>query len=67
MLVRGAGNQTSMLAMLRVSVPGRPGLDYPLLASVPVTQFSCRNLTAGLYPDPATRCQVPDTPLLAVH
>ena len=39
-------------------VPGVPGRDYPLLASVPPTLFSCRGqVDGGYYADPQTNCQ----------
>jgi hypothetical protein len=31
----------------RNSVPGEPGTDYPILASVQETSFSCEGLTYG--------------------
>ena len=36
------------LAWLRDSVPGEPGVDYPILYSPdPDTSFSCRGLVSG--------------------
>ena len=46
------------LDWLRSSVPGEPGVDYPLLASVQDTSFSCSGLTfGGYYADPEQDCQ----------
>ena len=39
-------------------VPGVAGRDYPVLARVPPTLFSCRGQVAGgYYADPQTQCQ----------
>ena len=35
------------LAMLQTSVPGVPGEDYPILAEVPETAFSCEGQVDG--------------------
>ena len=46
------------LDWLRSSVPGEPGLDYPILSSVQETDFSCSGLVpGGYYADPAQQCQ----------
>ena len=38
---------------------GEPGVDYPTLASVPDTDFSCDNrISGGYYADVQTNCQV---------
>ena len=34
--------QESDLDSLRQSVPGEPGTDYPILAAIPDTAFSCQ-------------------------
>jgi len=40
-------------------IPGEAGLDYPVLASVPDTDFSCDNrVSGGYYADTQTACQV---------
>ncbi|XP_075228139.1 uncharacterized protein LOC142328318 [Lycorma delicatula] len=40
-------------------VMGRPGIDFPVLPSIPVTSFSCRSVRApGYYADLDTDCQV---------
>jgi len=45
------------LAWLRESVPGEPGLDYPIYASPPSTSFSCAGRQPGLYADVEAGCQ----------
>jgi hypothetical protein len=38
---------------------GRPGLDFPVLPSIPKTGFSCREVkSSGYYADLDTDCQV---------
>ncbi|XP_026821168.1 nuclear pore complex protein DDB_G0274915 [Rhopalosiphum maidis] len=40
-------------------VMGRPGIDFPILPSIPQTDFSCRKVKKpGYYADPETDCQV---------
>nr|XP_014290826.2 uncharacterized protein LOC106690067 [Halyomorpha halys] len=40
-------------------VIGRPGVDFPVLPSIPRTEFSCRNVkSSGYYADLETGCQV---------
>ena len=47
------------LDWLRESIPGEPGVDYPILASVQETSFSCSGLVfGGYYADPEQECQV---------
>jgi len=47
------------LKMLMTSVPGVPGEDYPILADVPETAFSCENgVEGGYYADSEAECQV---------
>jgi len=36
-----AGSGSDNIAMLEKAVPGIPGQDYPILAEVPETSFSC--------------------------
>uniref|UniRef100_A0A182RF44 Chitin-binding type-2 domain-containing protein n=1 Tax=Anopheles funestus TaxID=62324 RepID=A0A182RF44_ANOFN len=43
---------------LRSALPGEPDVDYPILSSVPTTQFSCDKRHHGYYADVETRCQV---------
>merc|ERR1719234_2767032 len=50
------------IKMLRMSVPGEPGVDYPILATVPTTSFSCvGKAEGGYYADVETGCQVVHT------
>jgi len=50
------------IKMLRMSVPGEPGVDYPILATVPRTSFSCvGKAEGGYYADVETGCQVVHT------
>ena len=37
---------------------GKPGRDFPVLNSVPRTDFSCAGLIPGYYADESTGCQV---------
>lgn len=42
-----------------VGVVGRPGVDFPILPSIPYTDFSCKKVKKpGYYADPETDCQV---------
>ena len=46
------------LDWLRNAVPGEPGVDYPVLASVQETSFTCDDKTmGGYYADPEQDCQ----------
>ncbi|XP_050294016.1 adhesive plaque matrix protein isoform X2 [Anthonomus grandis grandis] len=39
--------------------PGKPGVDYPALSSIPKTTFSCKTQRyKGFFGDPDTNCQV---------
>merc|ERR1712083_318378 len=50
------------IKMLRMSVPGEPGVSYPILSSVPTTSFSCvGKAEGGYYADVETGCQVVHT------
>ena len=41
------------------TIPGQAGVDYPTLASIPDTSFSCANrVMGGYYADVETECQV---------
>lgn len=42
----GAGGDNN-LAMLEKSIPGVPGQDYPILAEVPESSFSCDGQVDG--------------------
>uniref|UniRef100_A0A182QHE0 Chitin-binding type-2 domain-containing protein n=1 Tax=Anopheles farauti TaxID=69004 RepID=A0A182QHE0_9DIPT len=43
---------------LRSALPGEPDVDYPILGTVPATQFRCDQRHQGYYADVETRCQV---------
>merc|ERR1719308_520870 len=44
---------------LEESIPGIPGEDYPIYATVPDTGFTCDGLVeGGKYGDPSAECQV---------
>ena len=50
---------TSAFQQLLQEIPGEAGVDYPVLASVPDTGFSCDNrVSGGYYADTETACQV---------
>lgn len=50
------------IKMLGISVPGTPGEDYPILATVPKTSFTCADKDGGgYYADMETQCQVHHT------
>lgn len=39
--------------------PGRPGIDYPALSTIPQTKFNCKTQRyKGFFGDPQTNCQV---------
>ena len=49
---------SSPLDWLRTSVPGEPGVDYPVFAEVQDTSFSCEGrVIGGYYADPEMDCQ----------
>ena len=51
--------QGDELEGLRAALPGEPGEDYPIFASVPETGFSCSaRVHGGYYADIAAGCQV---------
>ncbi|XP_071445382.1 serine-rich adhesin for platelets-like isoform X2 [Hetaerina americana] len=42
-----------------LGVKGRPGIDFPNLAAIPITSFTCRNVKeSGYFADMETKCQV---------
>ncbi|KAF2354124.1 Chitin binding domain [Trinorchestia longiramus] len=46
------------LAPLTETIPGVPGLDYPIMSTVPYTNFYCTNMPwPGFYADTEARCQ----------
>ncbi|XP_069156139.1 mucin-19 [Procambarus clarkii] len=47
------------LTALVETVPGVPGLDYPIISTVPYTNFYCSDMPwPGFYADTEARCQV---------
>ncbi|XP_033234894.1 putative uncharacterized protein DDB_G0268364 isoform X2 [Drosophila pseudoobscura] len=42
---------------LRHTIPGEPGLDYPILSTPPKTSFVCKGRHEGYYADVESRCQ----------
>lgn len=47
--------------------PGRPGIDYPALSSIPQTSFNCKTQRyKGFFGDPDTNCQVRTKKLLCI-
>merc|ERR1711934_1331771 len=54
-----ASDADAALAMLQGSIPGVPGEDYPILAEVPESGFTCDGqVDGGYYADPEAECQV---------
>jgi hypothetical protein len=39
-------------------VLGRPGVDFPVMTTIPKTDFDCKNLGNGYFADLETSCQV---------
>merc|ERR1711934_794160 len=59
---KGDDGEEMNIKMLRMSVPGEPGVDYPILATVPSTSFSCvGKAEGGYYADMETGCKVVNT------
>ena len=53
------GNDAGADGGLEVNIPGVPGEDYPVLAAVPDTGFTCDGLVeGGYYADPEAVCQL---------
>ena len=45
-----------------MSIPGEPGVDFPVYSAVPDTGFDCAAQdNPGIYTDTEADCQVPDT------
>lgn len=42
-------------------VLGKPGIDFPVMTTIPKTKFDCRNLGNGYFADLETSCQVSPT------
>ncbi|XP_037092310.1 uncharacterized protein LOC119112300 [Pollicipes pollicipes] len=51
------GGSSDPLQWLRDSVPGEPGVDYPIYATIPPTSFSCDGRVPGYYADVEAGCQ----------
>ncbi|XP_024936378.1 uncharacterized threonine-rich GPI-anchored glycoprotein PJ4664.02 isoform X2 [Cephus cinctus] len=53
------GNEDLLKEWLKgAGVMGQPGVDFPVLTTIPRTAFSCRGLKGGYYADLETNCQV---------
>ncbi|XP_046628884.1 mucin-4 isoform X2 [Neodiprion virginianus] len=53
------GNEDLLKEWLKgAGVMGQPGVDFPVLTTIPATKFSCRGVKGGYYADPETNCQV---------
>jgi hypothetical protein len=57
--VPGTITQTFPANTIEGGTPGRPGIDYPALSSIPQTSFNCKTQRyKGFFGDPHTNCQV---------
>ncbi|XP_015122673.1 flocculation protein FLO11 [Diachasma alloeum] len=52
------GNEELLKEWLSGAGLGQPGVDFPMLTTIPATEFSCRGLKGGYYADLETNCQV---------
>lgn len=54
-----AANPEADFGDIRESIPGEPGIDYPVYGSPPKTSFSClkQSCSAGYYADMEVQCQ----------
>ncbi|EDW01450.1 GH20446 [Drosophila grimshawi] len=52
-----ASDYTDQQFDLRHTIPGEPGVDYPILSEVPKTSFVCKGRHEGYYADVESRCQ----------
>ncbi|XP_011299846.1 mucin-12 [Fopius arisanus] len=52
------GNEELLKEWLSGAGLGQPGVDFPMLTTIPTTAFSCRGLKGGYYADLETNCQV---------
>ncbi|KAH8397048.1 hypothetical protein KR215_008059 [Drosophila sulfurigaster] len=52
-----ANDYTDQQFDLRHTIPGEPGIDYPILSEVPKTSFVCKGRHEGYYADVESRCQ----------
>eukprot|EP00094_Tigriopus_californicus_P006349 TCALIF_06114-PA protein Name:"Protein of unknown function" AED:0.25 eAED:0.25 QI:0/0.5/0/0.66/1/1/3/0/174 len=56
--VSGPSVEEVNLKMLRGSVPGTPGVDYPIFSQAPITNFDCSDkIFGGYYADVDAQCQ----------
>ncbi|OTF77852.1 hypothetical protein BLA29_008840, partial [Euroglyphus maynei] len=54
----GFDNSVDMMDMMRNSIRGEPGKDYPILLDIPITRFKCSDQEfPGYYADVETQCQ----------
>ncbi|XP_044259553.1 uncharacterized protein LOC123008045 [Tribolium madens] len=55
----GTVTQTFPANTVDGGTPGRPGIDYPALSTIPQTSFNCKTQRyKGFFGDPHTNCQV---------
>ncbi|XP_014209897.1 uncharacterized protein LOC106640384 [Copidosoma floridanum] len=47
-----------VIALCAHDSSGQPGVDYPILTSIPATSFKCQDQKSGYYADQETHCQV---------
>ncbi|XP_034943136.1 uncharacterized protein [Chelonus insularis] len=53
------GFNTPTMSIKSGAIRGKPNLDYPTYASIPHTDFNCKDQRyKGFFGDPSTRCQV---------
>ena len=57
-LSSGEEDPVYVAGLSKYGLPGDPGIDYPILPSIPLTDFHCRGRTPGFYGDTQTACQV---------
>ena len=51
-------DDSASINILTMAIPGTPGQDYPILAEVPETDFSCEGrVEGGYYADVTSQCQ----------
>jgi len=51
--------QDDPLDQLRNTIPGEPGVDYPIMSSIEDTGFDCQGkVFGGFYADPGADCQI---------
>ncbi|XP_044014110.1 putative uncharacterized protein DDB_G0282133 [Aphidius gifuensis] len=52
------GNEELLKEWLKGADKGQPGVDFPMLTSIPPTKFNCKQHKDGYYGDTETNCQV---------